>query len=276
MGFSNNSNTDWKFGPAGASIQASYGSGVYAHDVLHYKTAVTIGPDFFGGHEFIGGFTEGFEASGGKIIQAIWFPEGTTNLAPFLTQVKKADVLAVWGTPGDVFAFFPAYRELNMKIPLFQAEDGGVTSSPAMLAKLGNAAIGTVFTTMYLYNSDIPGNKEFVQAYQAKYKELPGVMAGVGYSHMQVLIAALRATNGDVSPDILYKAIKAVSVDTIRGHISFPAGQGGYGLVATFPGTLGKISPNGEIQELATYTTEVHFKDGQYVPSMVGGFSVIK
>ena len=247
-------------------------AGIYAHDVLHYNTAVSLAADFVGGHEFTQGFKQGFESRGGKVIQETWYPEGTTNMAPFLTQLKKADVLVFWGSPGDVFAFFPAYREINLQMPVFQAEDGGTTSSPGMEAKLGKAAAGTVFQTMYLYNSNIPGNKEFVQAYQAKYNELPGVMSGTGYAHMQVLIAALKATNGDVRPDVLYKAIKALSVDTIRGHISFPADQGGFGLVATYPNAFGKIGPNGEIQPLPPvpmYNTQIHLKDKQFVPSLV-------
>jgi branched-chain amino acid transport system substrate-binding protein len=270
MGASNTGIRDWTFAPIGMCVEITYGAGLYAHDMLHYKTAVTLAADFIGGHEFIDGFKMGFEASGGKVIQETWYPEGTTNMAPFLTALEKADVVVFWGTPGDVFAFYPQYRELNIKMPVLQPEDGGVTSSPAMEANLGKSTIGAVFGTIYLYNADTPGNKEFVQAYQAKYKQMPGVMSGVGFAHMQILIAALRATNGDVSPDVLYKAIKAVSMDTIRGHVNFPADQGGFGLVASFQTTMGKIGPNGEIQQLpATYTTQIHFKDGQFLPSLV-------
>ena len=269
-GGSNTDIDDWKFAPVGFCSQIAYGAGAFAYDVLHYKTAVTLGGDFVGGHEFIEGFIAGFEARGGKVIQQTWYPVGTNNIPSFLTQLKKADVLTFWGVPSDVFAFFHAYRELNIKMPVFQPEDGGVTGSPAMEAKLGKAAAGTAFATMYLYNADYPGNKEFVQAYQAKYKELPGVMAGTGYADMQVVIAALKATNGDVTPDVLYKAIKALSVDTVRGHLSFPADQGGFGLIATCPSTVGKVGPNGELQQLLpTYNTEEYFKDGHYVSALI-------
>jgi branched-chain amino acid transport system substrate-binding protein len=261
---------DWTFVPLGICEQITYAAGIYAHDVLHYNTAVTLGTDFVAGHEFIDGFKMGFEARGGKVIQQTWFPMGTTNMIPFMTALKKADVVAFWGVPADVFAFYPQYRELNIKMPVIQPEDGGVTSSPAMLEKLGKSAVGTVVGSTYLYNTNNPGNKEFVEAYKAKYHQLPGVMSGCGYAHAQLVIAALKATNGNVSSDVLYKALKAVSVDTVRGHLSFPADQGGFGLVVNYPATMCKIGPNNEIEQIQpTYNAEIHMKDGQFWTTLI-------
>jgi len=258
---------DWSFGPLGIDVQEAFGSGIYAHDVLGYKTAVALAADFVAGHYYIDGFKLGFEGRGGKVIQETYYPEGTTNMVPFLTALKQADVFMFWGTPGDCFAAFPQYKELNMKIPIIQPEDGGVTSSPGMLKNLGKAAVGTVFGTTYLYNANTPGNKEFVDAYQKKYKELPGVMSGVGYMHIQLIIAALKANGGNTKPDALYKAIKGVSVDTVRGHLSFPAGQGGFGNIANYPNLMGKIGPDFEVVPiLPVYDIRVNFKNGKWLP----------
>jgi branched-chain amino acid transport system substrate-binding protein len=241
---------EWSFGPVGLDLEFGYGAGIYAADVLHYKTAVELAADFVPGHLFNEGFTMAFEAKGGKVLQETYYPEGTTNVIPFLTALKQADVFVYWGTPGDCFAMFPQYKELNMKMPILQPEDGGVTSSPGMLKNLGTAAVGTVFGTAYLVNANYPGNKEFVEAYQEKYHELPGVMAGVGYAHVQMLMAALKATGGNVEPDVLYKAIKEVSVDTVRGHLKFSPGAGPFGTVANLPYIMGKIGPNMEIEPI--------------------------
>ena len=173
---------NWSLCPIGLSVQWGFGGGVYAADVLHYKTAALLAADFVPGHGRNLGFRMGFESRGGKVIQETYYPEGTTNMVPYLTAMKQADVFVFWGTPGDCFAMIPQYRELNIKMPFLQMEDGGVTSSPGMLKRLGKAAIGTVFGTAYLYTSNYPGNKEFVEAYQKKYNELPGVMAGAGYA----------------------------------------------------------------------------------------------
>lgn len=145
----------WSFDPMGITGQMGYGVGVYTHDVLGYKTAVILMADFLAGHRYADSFKQGFEEKGGKIVQENYYPEGTTNMVPYFTTLKQADVLAYWGSPGDCFAAFPQYRELNMKMPIIQPEDGGVTSSPAMLQHLGKAAIGTVFGTVYLYNANM-------------------------------------------------------------------------------------------------------------------------
>jgi branched-chain amino acid transport system substrate-binding protein len=258
---------DWSFASVGLQVQEAFGSGIYAHDVLGYKTAVAMAADYVPGHHYIEGFKLGFEGRGGKVIQETYYPEGTTNVVPFLTALKQADVFMYWGTPGDCFAMYPQYRELNMKMPIVMPEDGGVLASPGMLKNLGKAAVGAVFGSAYLYNANTYGNKEFVEAYRQKYKEYPGVMSGVGYQHMQLVMAALKACNGNTKPDVLYKAIKGVSVDTVRGRLSFPADQGGFGTVASYPNWMGKIGPNFEIIPiLPTNEIRVKFKDGKWLP----------
>jgi len=149
-------------------------------------------------------------------------------------------------------------------------EDGGVLASPGMLKNLGPAAIGAVFGSSYLFNANLPGNKEFVEAYQAKYKELPGVMAGVGYSNVQLVWAALKAAGGSTKSDAIYKALKGVSIDTVRGHLSFPAGQGGFGLIANYPNLMGKIGPNMEIQPIPSVgEVRVKLQNGKWAPFVV-------
>jgi branched-chain amino acid transport system substrate-binding protein len=262
---------DWSFGAVGLQVQEGFGSGVYAHDVLNYKTAVALAADFVPGHYYIEGFKRGFEGKGGKVIQETYYPEGTSNVVPFLTALKQADVFMYWGTPGDCFAMYPQYRELNIKMPIVMPEDGGVLASPGMLKNLGQAAIGAVFGSAYLYNANSAGNKEFVEAYQQKYKESPGVMSGVGYQHMQLVMAALKACNGNTKSDVLYKAIKGLSVDTVRGRLYFPADQGGFGTIANYPNWMGKVGPNFEIIPiLPVDDIHVKFKDGKWLPYVAG------
>ena len=80
-------------------------------------------------------------------------------------------------------------------------------------------------------------------------------------------MAALKATGGNVKPDVLLKALKAVSVDTVRGHLIFPAGSGPFGTVANLPYTMGKIGPNMEVQQMfPTLDVRVSFKNGNFTP----------
>jgi branched-chain amino acid transport system substrate-binding protein len=234
----------------GLDKSLAWGLGMYAAKTLGYKTAVSLAADFAPGHRNTDGFKEGFEANGGKVIQSTYYPAGTQNMIPFLTALQKADMVMFWGTPGDCFAFFPQYKEVGLTMPIIQPEDGGVTSSPGMLKNLGDAAIGTVFGTCYLYNADFPGNKDFVAAYQKEYNELPGVMAGACYSDMQGIFAALEKTKGDTDPDKFSKAMSELQTDTIRGPVSFPADQGPLRNVAALDLLIGTIKPGMEIASL--------------------------
>jgi branched-chain amino acid transport system substrate-binding protein len=257
------------FAPQGIAAEAAYGPGIYAHDVLGYKTAVSLTADFVGPRQFFEAFKLGFEERGGKIIQETFYPEGTTNMVPYFTALKQADFIAYWGTPGDCFAAFPQYKELNLKMPLVQPEDGGVTATPGMLQHLGQAAVGTVFGTAYLYNANTPGNREFVEAYQQKYKELPGVFSGAGYADMQIVLAALKGIR-DFRPDALYKAIKEVSVDTVRGRLHFPSEPGVVAGIANYPNLMARIGPNLEIIPLLPVdNVQVKFKNGHLAPYVV-------
>jgi hypothetical protein len=154
-------------------------------------------------------------------------------------------------------------------MPLVQPEDGGVTATPGMLQHLGKAAVGTVFGTAYLYNANTPGNKEFVEAYQQKYKELPGVFAGAGYADMQLVLGALKGAH-DFRPSALYKAIKEASVDTVRGRLFFPSEQGIAAGIANYPNFMGKVGPNLEIIPiLPVDNVQVKMKNGQLTPYLV-------
>ena len=111
---------------------------------------------------------------------------------------------------------------MGIKMPFIQPEDGGVTISPPAMKELGDSIIGTVVTAIYSYTLDTPGNKEFVQAYKNRWKgALPGPMSGAAYASTQVALEALRKAGGDTSPQALRKALSEVSLDTVRGHISF-------------------------------------------------------
>ena len=103
--------------PTGTLKGSAYPSGLYAYDKLGYKTATILYSDYAAGQEFIGGFAEGFQKRGGTIIQRQAVPLGTLDFAPFLTSLKKADVVAFWfaGTMGN---FLKQYFEFKSGMPV--------------------------------------------------------------------------------------------------------------------------------------------------------------
>jgi branched-chain amino acid transport system substrate-binding protein len=254
---------DYVFIGSGLDNQMAYAVGLYAAQEMKYKTGVALAADFIAGHDYVEGFKPPFEANGGKMIQETYFPEGSQNVAPYFTALKPADFIMYWGTPGDMFAAFPQYKELGIKMPIVQPEDGGVTASPGMLKLLGDSAKGVVFGTGYTPGLDTPGNKDFVAAYQKKYNELPSVMSGCAYGQIQQIFAAIKKASGGSAQDI-YNAMKGSTVDTVRGTISYPPGS----LVGYYNAYVGTITNDLQIKLLKTYVVKCDKINGVWTSSL--------
>lgn len=212
----------WVWQVSGGLRQGTYASGVYAYEKLGYRTATTLAQDYVAGREFIAGFAQAFEERGGKVIQEQWYPPGTTDFTSYLVNMKKADCIVPWFPGADAFAGFRQLKELGIKMPVIMPEDGGATTSPPAMKELGDSIVGIDVTALYCYTLDTPGNKEFVEAYKKRWKgAIPGPMSGAAYATTQVALEALRKAGGDSSPQALRKALSGVSLNTIRGPISF-------------------------------------------------------
>ena len=212
----------WVWQVSGTLRQGTYASGVYAYEKLGYRTATTLAQDYVAGREFIAGFVQAFEERGGKVIQQQWYPQGTTDFTSYIVNLKKADCLVPWFPGADAFAGFRQLKELGVKMPIIEPEDGGVATAPPAMKELGDSIVGSVVTVLYCYTLDTPGNKEFVEAYKNKWKgALPGPMSGAAFATTQVALEALKKAGGDTSPEALRKALSEVSLNTVRGPISF-------------------------------------------------------
>jgi len=207
---------------SGTLRQGTYASGVYAYEKLGYRTATSLAQDYVAGREFIAGFVQAFEERGGKVIQQQWYPEGTTNFTSYLINLKQADCFVPWFPGADAFAGFRQLKELGIKMPIIMPEDGGATTSPPAMKELGDSIVGMDVTALYCYTLDTPGNKEFVEAYKKRWNgAIPGPMSGAAYATAQVALEAIRKAGGDTSPQAISKALAGVSLNTIRGPISF-------------------------------------------------------
>jgi branched-chain amino acid transport system substrate-binding protein len=210
-----------QFSVHGSSMSMAYTMGAYAYEKLGYKTAVVHTADFIAGYLFTGGFKKGFEDRGGKVLQEVFYPPGTNDMTPYFIKLQQADCMCAWWPGHDGLVAFPQYKNLGIKMPIVQPEDGGLTASPPALKELGANAVGCVTAGLYSYMLDTPKNKVFVEKYKKKFNEIPGPFSGAGYANMEVLLAALKATKGDTSSAALKKAIRGLKIDTLTGPVEF-------------------------------------------------------
>jgi branched-chain amino acid transport system substrate-binding protein len=153
--------------------QETFPLGTYAAKTLHYKRAALVCQDYTWGWETCGGFHYAFEQAGGKVVQKIFVPIGTTDYAPFVNQLKR-DVDVVYTTliGADVPRFVKAYNDFGYmgKIPLLGSED--IVAADAY-RYYGPEAAGIRGITPFSTALNRPEMKRYVAAYRAMTGKAP-------------------------------------------------------------------------------------------------------
>ncbi len=153
---------------------AGYTLGVAAAKTLHAKTAVVAYTDYPPGKDSLDAFKAGFEANGGKVLDAIpaGGPAQVPDFTPFFQRAKDEhpDVLFVFVPAGDhAVAVVKTYAALGMGAAGIKLIGPGDITQDIKLQQMGDAAVGTI--TMHHYNADLdnPENKRFVAAWHKDY-----------------------------------------------------------------------------------------------------------
>ena len=205
---------------------ASYALGVAAVRQLHAKTAVVAYSDFPPGKDSLDAFKTGFEANGGKVIDAI--PTGgaaaVPDFTPFFQRAKdeKPDLLYVFVPAGDhAVAVVKTYGALDMRAAGIKLIGPGDITQDFKLQAMGDAAIGLI--TMHHYNADLdnPENKRFVAAWKKDYgaDSAPDFTAVGAYEGMAAIVHAVQATKGKMDGDKAVKSLLGWKFDSPRGPI---------------------------------------------------------
>ena len=171
------------------------------------------------GEESTGGFKEGFEKGGGKVVKEMTLPFPNVEFQPFLTEIAslKPDAVYVFFAGGGAMKFVKDYAAAGLKDKIPLLGPGFLTDGT--LDAQGDAAQGLLTTLHYADALDNPKNNAFRAAYKAAaFQVEPDVYAMQGYDAGQLLAAGLKAVNGDVSKrDALIKAMETAKIDSPRG-----------------------------------------------------------
>ena len=206
-----------------SSSQPSHPFGKWVYDNLKYRKIAMIGYDFAFGWEVAAGFHRSFEEAGGQIVQKLWPPLGNADYGPYLAQLKR-DVDAVYAvfSGADALRFAKQYAEAGLKerLPLV---GGGTFMDEHVIRTAGDEALGIVTALHYSAALTTPANKKFVQAYEAKFQQVPSYYSEGTYVAGVALKAALEATGGDIEDAGKFlAALRKVDLsDAPRGPIRF-------------------------------------------------------
>jgi len=222
----------------------TYPFGIYCYKELGYKTMITLGANYAGKIAYANGVAKGFTDAGGTVLQQLWPPVGCPDYSPYIGAIKQADVvLYAFEGPGPVSRFVYQYNQAGLKMPMVTiTQDGDYT--PEAMAELGDIALGIPGQSSYTAQLDTPENKKFIQGILPKINKIfPSGAEVKTYTCGKIILAALKATDGDESYDKLWPAVLNVNIKSADGPVSF--------------------SPDG-VAITNMYVTTAVKKDGQY------------
>jgi branched-chain amino acid transport system substrate-binding protein len=241
---------------------SGHSMGVIAAKQLKAKTAVVGYSDFPPGKDELVSFTAGFEANGGKVIDAIPMggPGAVPDFTPFFQRAKdkKPDVFFVFVPAGDhAAAVVKTYAALGMRAAGIKLIGPGDITQDTKLQGMGKAAVGLITIHHYHAFLDNPENKRLVAAWKKAYgaDAVPDFMAVGGYDGMAAIVQAAHATKGKMDTAKSIAALKGWKFNSPRGPISIDADR--------------DIVMN-------EYLSEVVEKDGKLAQKVIGKLDAVK
>jgi branched-chain amino acid transport system substrate-binding protein len=195
--------------------------GQWTYRQLKARKAAIIASDSVGPLELMMAWARAFEESGGKVVQEIYPPLGTADMAPWVAKLRQdVDVIGVQTVGADGVRFVKQFQEYGMKgkIPVVDASVG--VSEISLLPAAGDAAVGVYNSQPYQYTLDTPRNRKFVQAFRSKFGRDPGSPAAFTYAAMAAIDQAVGATGGHIEDSARFvEALRKMDVEAPQGRV---------------------------------------------------------
>lgn len=196
-------------------------TGQYVNDA-GFGSAYILAPNYPAGKDALEGFKRYYK---GEIAGEVYTKLGQSDYAAEIAALRSAE-------PESVFFFLPGgmginflkqYDQAGVDIPVF----GPAFSFDArILGAVGDAAVGVHNGSQWNHDLDNAANKQFVEAYQAKYDRMPTLYASQGYDAARLIGSALKSAGGDAADlDTLREALRKADFDSVRGKFSFGPNQ---------------------------------------------------
>lgn len=206
---------------------SAYPMGEYAFKTLKCKTAAVGYTNYPPGKDSLNGFKTSFEASGGKIVEAVPMggPGKVPDFTPFMQRVKdrRPDCFYVF-VPGGIHAasVFKTFADLGMRKAGIKLIGPADLTQDTKLQGLGPDAVGVVVMGHYQADLKNPENRAFVKAWKKKYgaNTTPDFLASQGYDGMAAIVHAIVKQNGRITAKGTMAAWKKWKFNGPRGPVS--------------------------------------------------------
>uniref|UniRef100_UPI00333EB2B5 ABC transporter substrate-binding protein n=1 Tax=Castellaniella defragrans TaxID=75697 RepID=UPI00333EB2B5 len=180
-----------------------------------------LAADYVWGQDSARSFEAAVTSQGKKVALKLFAPLGTKDYAPYIQQLKAANVDAIWVADvsgGIAFVKQAADFGLTPKTPLV----GHALVSNFIINATGTAMEGVPGNVGFTPDIDTPATKAFVEAFKAKHNRLPSDTEGQAYNGMMVLFDGIKLA-GSVKPEAVTKALRGAQVETLYGKMTVRA-----------------------------------------------------
>jgi branched-chain amino acid transport system substrate-binding protein len=159
----------------------------------------------------------------GKTLKAELYPPlGTTDFAPYITQLRASGAGGLWValSGSDAINFAKQARQFGLadKMVVF----GHNFVVPAVVKTVGKDALGIWGNLGYAPTIDTPRNREFVKAWRAKFNVDPTDYEGEAYAGMLTIFEAVKKAKS-VKPRDVAKAMNGLELMTPFGQVAMRA-----------------------------------------------------
>ncbi len=177
--------------------------------------------DYVWGQDSAKSFEAAVTAQGKKVALKLFVPLGTKDYAPYIQQLKGANVDGVWvADVSGAIAFTKQAADFGLipKTPLI----GHALLSNFVINATGNALTNVPGNVGYTPDIDSPQSKAFASAFKAKFNRLPSDTEGQAYNGAMVLFQGV-ALAKSAKPEDVTKALRGAQVDTLYGKMTVRA-----------------------------------------------------
>ncbi|MCG3184112.1 MAG: Leu/Ile/Val-binding protein [Planctomycetes bacterium] len=131
-------------------------------------------------------FEAKFKALGGEVVAKESYKKGASDFKTQVTNIKgkSPEVIFVPCYYNDVALIAKEFRAQDVTVPLL---GGDGWESDKLIPSAGSALEGSYFGNHYSQEDDNPKVKKFVEAYKAKYGNVPSSLAALGYDVVYVV-----------------------------------------------------------------------------------------
>jgi branched-chain amino acid transport system substrate-binding protein len=191
--------------------------GKYAQD-KGYKSAFLLAPNYQAGKDSLAGFKRDFK---GEIVDEVYTPLGQLDFSAELAKIAadKPDAFFTFMPGGMGVNLVKQYRQAGLaSIPFLSA----FTADESTLPAEKDDALGFLGGANWAPDTDNPGSKAFVKAYEAAYNSVPGTYAMQAYDAAMLIDSAIKGTGGNLSDkDALRAELKKANFTSLRGKFKF-------------------------------------------------------